>query len=368
MPTRVRLPVIPPEAPEAPLRGKPPWLRARAPGGPNYTRLVGIMRGLDLHTVCEEAHCPNIGECWEAGTATFMILGDVCTRRCGFCAVKTGRPSTLDLEEPQRVADAVERMGLAHAVVTSVNRDELPDGGASIFAETIRAIRRRMPQTSIEVLVPDFLGDEAALRLVLEAGPDILNHNTETVPRLYREVRPSARYERSLTLLARARAWSDAETGGRMLVKSGLMLGLGETADELRATMRDLVAAGCDILTLGQYLRPTLHHLPVRRYVPPAEFERYRIEGLEMGFRHVESGPLVRSSYHAREQVLDARSGPAGAPPAGRQAPERAAAPGRVGGAAGSGTPADPGSPARDGERFEARGAGGLRLGDGSHA
>ncbi len=266
------------------------------------------MRGLDLHTVCEEAHCPNIGECWEAGTATFMILGDVCTRRCGFCAVKTGRPQTLDLAEPERVAEAVERMGLAHAVITSVNRDELPDGGSTIFAETIRAIRRRTPQTSVEVLIPDFLGDEAALVRVLEAGPDILNHNTETVPRLYREVRPSARYGRTLELLARARRWSDAKTGGRMLVKSGLMLGLGETPDELRATMRDLVAAGCDILTLGQYLRPTLQHLPVRRYVPPAEFEQYRVEGLAMGFRHVESGPLVRSSYHAREQVVAARA------------------------------------------------------------
>ncbi|HWP35426.1 MAG TPA: lipoyl synthase [Thermodesulfobacteriota bacterium] len=304
---------MPPEAPGAPLRGKPPWLRARAPGGPNYTRLVGLMRGLALHTVCEEAHCPNIGECWEAGTATFMILGDVCTRRCGFCAVKTGRPTWADPEEPERVAEAVARMGLAHAVVTSVNRDDLPDGGAGVFAATIRAIRRRMPQTSVEVLIPDFRGDAAALEAVLEAGPDILNHNTETVPRLYRAVRPGARYERSLELLARARRWSEERSGGRLLVKSGLMLGLGETPDELRATMRDLVAAGCHILTLGQYLRPTLHHLPVQRYVPPEEFERYRVEGLALGFEHVESGPLVRSSYHAREQVLDAqrRSRPA---------------------------------------------------------
>ncbi len=267
------------------------------------------MRGLTLHTVCEEASCPNIGECWEAGTATFMILGDVCTRRCGFCAVKSGRPLALDLEEPERVAEAVEQMGLAHAVITSVNRDELPDGGSTIFAETIRAIRRRVLQTSIEVLIPDFLGDEVALVRVLEAGPDILNHNIETVPRLYREVRPSARYGRTLELLARARRWSNAKTGGRMLVKSGLMLGLGETPEEVRATTRDLVAAGCDILTLGQYLRPTLQHLPVRRYVSPAEFEQYRVEGLAMGFRHVESGPLVRSSYHAREQVVDARTG-----------------------------------------------------------
>ncbi len=307
-PTRARLPVIPPEVPEAPLRGKPAWLRAKAPGGPNYTRLTTLMRGLDLHTVCEEARCPNIGECWESGTATFMILGDVCTRRCGFCAVMTGRPPRLDLEEPGRVAAAVERMGLAHAVITSVNRDELPDGGAAIFAETIRAIQRRMPETSIEVLIPDFLGEEGPLTLVLEAGPDILNHNTETVPRLYREVRPSARYERTLTLLERARRWSDARTGGRMLVKSGVMLGLGESPDEIRETMRDLVAHGCQVLTLGQYLRPTLEHLPVKRYVTPEEFETYRVEGLAMGFRHVESGPLVRSSYHAREQVVDARA------------------------------------------------------------
>jgi lipoyl synthase len=313
-PTRARLPVIPPEAPEAPLRGKPAWLRAKAPGGPNYTRLVGIMRGLDLHTVCEEARCPNIGECWESGTATFMILGDVCTRRCGFCAVKTGRPAALDLEEPERVAEAVERMGLAHAVITSVNRDELPDGGAAVFAETIRAVRRRMPDASVEVLIPDFLGSEGALTLVLEAGPDILNHNTETVPRLYREVRPSARYERTLELLARARRWSDERTGGRMLVKSGVMLGLGETPDEVRQTMRDLVAHGCQVLTLGQYLRPTLQHLPVKRYVTPAEFEQYRVDGLAIGFCHVESGPLVRSSYHAREQLLDAGRGGAASP------------------------------------------------------
>ncbi len=300
--------MIPPEAPQAPLRGKPAWLRARAPGGLNYARLTGIMRGLDLHTVCEEAHCPNIGECWDSGTATFMILGDVCTRRCGFCAVKTGRPPTLDLEEPERVAGAVEKMGLAHAVITSVNRDELPDGGSGIFAETIRAVRRRMPDTSIEVLIPDFLGDEASLVRVLEAGPDILDHNTETVPRLYREVRPSARYERTLALIERARRWSGERTGARMLVKSGVMLGLGEEPEETRQTMRDLVAHGCQILTLGQYLRPSLQHLPVKRYLPPEEFEQYRQDGLAMGFTHVESGPLVRSSYHAREQVVGARA------------------------------------------------------------
>jgi len=249
-----------------------------------------------LHTVCEEARCPNMGECWNAGTATFMILGDVCTRSCGFCAVKTGRPEVLDLEEPYRIGEAIRLMGVRHAVITSVNRDELPDGGAQIFAETIRQARKVNPSITIEVLIPDFRGVDWALDIVFNARPEILNHNTETVPRLYRDVRPQAKYERSLEVLARAH-------GAGLMVKSGLMLGLGEAVEEVLAVMCDLRGVGCHILTLGQYLQPTKEHLPVARFVHPDEFAMFKEKGLEIGFRHVESGPLVRSSYHAESQL-----------------------------------------------------------------
>jgi lipoic acid synthetase len=257
------------------------------------------MQSRRLHTVCAEARCPNVGECWEAGTATFMILGDTCTRACGFCAVKTGRPLEMNRREPMRVARAVKEMGLRHAVVTSVNRDDQPDGGASIFAETTRLIRELSPGANVEVLVPDFMGNWDALAIVMEAEPEILNHNTETVPRLYRRVRPKARYERSLELLRRAK---EMRPGG--ITKSGLMVGLGETTPELLSVMVDLVDAGCDVLTIGQYLRPSLKHLPVERYRRPEEFEELREAGARLGFRHVESGPLVRSSYHAEGQVV----------------------------------------------------------------
>jgi lipoic acid synthetase len=275
---------------------KPEWLKARVPGGENYSRLKSLIDGSRLHTVCEEARCPNMGECWNSGTATFMILGDTCTRSCGFCAVKTGRAEFLDKDEPRRVGEAVEIMKLRHAVITSVNRDELFDGGAQIFADTIREIRSRVPACRIEVLIPDFMGNEAALNIVLDAQPDILNHNTETVPRLYKTVRPQAHYNRSLELLFRAK-----QKG--FLTKSGLMLGLGETMKEVIDTMSDLRGVECDILTLGQYLQPTAAHLPVERYVHPEEFVELKGQGLAMGFRYVESGPLVRSSYHAAEQV-----------------------------------------------------------------
>jgi lipoic acid synthetase len=256
------------------------------------------MRGQELHTVCEEARCPNIGDCWNRGTATFMILGDTCTRSCGFCAVKTGRPEILDHGEPRRVALAVQRLRLRHTVITSVNRDELPDGGAAIFAETIRWVRRLSPGTTIEVLIPDFKGDRDALATVMAARPEILNHNTETVPRLYRRVRPQAIYERSLELLRTAR-----EMDAGALTKSGVMLGLGETKDELLTVFQDLAANKVDILTVGQYLQPTHDHLPVERYWHPDEFAELKEAALAMGFRHVESGPLVRSSYHAEEQA-----------------------------------------------------------------
>ena len=275
---------------------KPEWLKARVPGGENYSRLKTLIDKSRLHTVCEEARCPNMGECWNSGTATFMILGDTCTRSCGFCAVKTGRPEFLDKDEPRRVGEAVEIMKLRHAVITSVNRDELFDGGAQIFADTIREIRSRVPACRIEVLIPDFVGSEQALNIVLDAQPDILNHNTETVPRLYKTVRPQAHYNRSLELLFRAK-----QKG--FLTKSGLMLGLGETIDEVIDTMSDLREVECDILTLGQYLQPTQSHLPVERYVRPEEFAMLKQRGIEMGFRYIESGPLVRSSYHASEQV-----------------------------------------------------------------
>ncbi len=279
-----------------PRVAKPEWLKVSIPGGEEYVRLNGLIRQHHLHTVCEEARCPNMGECWNAGTATFMILGDVCTRSCGFCAVKTGRPAGLDLEEPGRVADAIRLMGVRHAVITSVNRDELPDGGASIFAETIRRTRSVNPGVRIEVLIPDFQGDAAALQTVMDARPDILNHNTETVPRLYPAVRPQAKYARSLEVLERAKK-------GGMLTKSGLMVGLGERTEEVLEVLSDLREADCDILTIGQYLQPTREHLPVDRYVHPDEFRLYRARGLAMGFRNVESGPLVRSSYHAATQV-----------------------------------------------------------------
>ncbi len=284
-------------------QGKPDWLRVRFFGGQNYQELKRIMRTLGLNTVCESARCPNMGECWEHRTATFMILGNICTRACGFCAVPSGKPvGPPDEDEPRRVADAAEQMGLRYAVVTSVNRDDQPDGGAGIFAETIREIRRRVPGCRIEVLIPDFRGDWAALETVMAARPDVLNHNTETVPRLYRQVRKGAVYERSLELLRRAK-----EMAAGVPTKSGLMLGLGEDKSEVLATMRDLVAQGTDILTIGQYLQPTREHLPIVRYVHPGEFAEYKEMGEAMGFKHVESGPLVRSSYHAFEQEEAAR-------------------------------------------------------------
>ena len=277
---------------------RPDWLRAPAPVGDNYRHLKSLIERLELHTVCESAACPNVGECWNHGTATFMILGNVCTRRCGFCAVRKGAPLEVDYDEPRRVAEAVAAMGLRFAVITSVNRDDRKDGGAELFALTIRAIRERVPGCGIEVLVPDFQGSHAAMEIVMEAAPDVLNHNTETVPRLYRQVRLGARYERSLDMLAYAK-----QIAPRTPAKSGLMLGLGETAAEVLSVMGDLRAHGVDILTLGQYLRPSPQHLPIVRYVPPAEFDEFRRAGDAMGFAHVEAGPLVRSSYHAAESV-----------------------------------------------------------------
>jgi lipoic acid synthetase len=301
------LPVIQPDALRESQGRKPAWLKVRAPGGPNYMRLRALMRARNLHTVCEEARCPNIGECWEERTATFMILGDVCTRRCGFCAVSHGRPTWEDRGEPERVGRTVAELGLAHVVVTSVNRDDLADGGAEVFARTIAAIRREAPGCRVEVLIPDFQGAAAALETVVRARPDVLNHNIETVPRLYRTVRPGSRYERSLELFRRA----GTHPAGPV-TKSGMMLGLGEEPDEVRATMADLRAAGVELLTLGQYLRPSPAHLPVVRYVPPAEFQAFAAEGRALGFRHVEAGPLVRSSYHAKRQVEAAAPGGAG--------------------------------------------------------
>ena len=277
---------------------KPSWLKVKAPGGENYARLKHLMRDLNLHTVCEEAHCPNVGECWEHGTATFMILGDVCTRNCGYCAVAHGRPPIYDVEEPARVATAIAEMKLQHAVITSVDRDDLKDFGAFIFAETIRQIRTRLPGCSIEVLVPDFQGNQDSIQTVLDASPDIYNHNTETVPRLYKRARPGGRYERVLQIFRYAK-----EIAPHIPTKTGMILGLGETTDEVVATMRELREVDVDILTLGQYLRPSNDHLPLDRYYTPDEFRQLRQVGMEMGFRHVESGPLVRSSYHAWEQV-----------------------------------------------------------------
>jgi lipoic acid synthetase len=280
-------------------QSRPDWLRAPAPAGENYRELKNLIESLKLHTVCESAACPNVGECWNQRTATFMILGNVCTRRCGFCAVQKGAPLEVDYDEPRRVAEAVAAMGLRFAVITSVNRDDRKDGGAELFALTIRAIRERIPGCGVEVLVPDFQGYHPAMDIVMDAAPDVLNHNTETVPRLYRQVRLGARYERSLDMLAYAKRIAP-ETP----VKSGLMLGLGETTAEVLSVMRDLRAHGVDILTLGQYLRPSPKHLPIVRYVPPAEFDEFRLAGEAMGFDHVEAGPLVRSSYHAADSTV----------------------------------------------------------------
>ncbi len=286
-----------------PLRGgKPPWLKARFPSGERFTHIKDLLRDQSLHTVCEEARCPNIGECFNAGTATFMILGDTCTRACGFCAVDSGRPDGLDLLEPYRLARTVQALGLDYVVITSVNRDDLSDGGASVFAACIRAIRRLRPECEVEVLVPDFEGNDEALATVLDAGPVVLNHNIESVPRLYPRVRPKARYDRSLALFRHAKGRSP-ETP----VKSGLMLGLGEQFEEVVAVLEDLRAAGVDLVTVGQYLRPTLKHLPVDRYVTPEEFDRIREVGERLGFAHIEAGPFVRSSYHAGEQAHAAR-------------------------------------------------------------
>jgi lipoic acid synthetase len=281
-----------------PKSPRPEWLRAPAPVGGNYRDLKRLVEELKLHTVCESAACPNIGDCWNRLTATFMILGNVCTRRCGFCAVQKGAPLTVDYDEPRRVAEACAVLGLKFAVITSVNRDDRKDGGAELFAMTIRAIRERLPGCGVEVLVPDFQGSHAAMDVVLDASPDVLNHNTETVPRLYRQVRLGARYERSLDMLAYVK-----RTRPGIPAKSGLMLGLGETIEEVLSVMRDLRSAGVDILTLGQYLRPSPKHLPILRYVPMDEFADLKKQGYQMGFSHVESGPLVRSSYHAADAI-----------------------------------------------------------------
>jgi|SRR5438270_1440945 len=283
---------------------KPAWLKARAPVGENFHQLKKLARGLGLHTVCESAQCPNIGECWNHRTATFMLLGDICTRRCGFCAVPKGKPQAIDYDEPRRVAEGVATLGIKHAVVTSVNRDDDNVGGARIFAETIREIRVIAPGCRVEVLIPDFQGLEEPLRIVLDAKPDVLNHNTETVPRLYRAVRSGARYQRTLDLLANAKKFSPG-----MVTKSGVMVGLGESSDELIEVFRDLAARSVDLLTIGQYLRPSRDHLPIARFYSPEEFQMLKEQALALGFRHVESGPLVRSSYHAHEQA-DATASP----------------------------------------------------------
>ena len=290
--------VLPADAPALSntMGRKPSWLKMKMPGGEGYSALKKLVDSHRLHTVCQSAKCPNMGECWSAGTATLMILGDVCTRSCGFCHIATGKPPTLDLDEPVRVGDAVRIMRLGHVVITSVNRDELPDGGAGVWAETIRQIRLQSPGTSVEVLIPDFCGDWDALQQVLDARPEILNHNIESVPRLYKVVRPQAKYHRSLKLLQIAK-----DQG--FTTKTGVMLGLGETEEEIDAVIDDLVAIGCDILTLGQYLQPSAKHLPVERWVHPDEFTSWKVRGEAKGLRHVESGPLVRSSYHAEKQV-----------------------------------------------------------------
>jgi lipoic acid synthetase len=294
------------EPPEAlpPVARKPAWLKVKAPGGPNYAHVRRVMRELKLNTVCEEAHCPNVGECWEHRAATFMILGDVCTRNCAYCAVAHGTPQVLDADEPRRLADAVAAMGLRYIVVTSVDRDDLLNGGAEQFAAVVTETRLRLPGTAVELLIPDFKGSAQALRIVVDAKPDILNHNLETVRRLYRLARPGGRYDRALELLARAKAMDPG-----LVTKSGLMVGLGEAWDELVTGMRDLRGVGADLLTIGQYLRPSAAHLPVARFYTPEEFAELRRLGMEMGYRHVESGPLVRSSYHAWEQAERAMAG-----------------------------------------------------------
>lgn len=306
MPRSLKLPLLKPD-PDLSLQRKPEWLRVRVPGGGDFPRLAKLFTSLNLHTVCESAMCPNMAECWGHGTATFMILGDVCTRSCGFCAVKTGRPLELDLDEPSRVAEAVQTLGLHYAVITSVNRDELADGGAQVFVATVREIRKRCPRTKIELLIPDFMGNWDALASVVGAGPDVLNHNIETVQRLYPWMRPQAKFQRSLELLRRAKTLC-----ANRPTKSGLMVGAGETWDELLEAMGQVAATGCNILTLGQYLRPSREHHPVFKYYHPNEFGALKRRGLEMGFQHVESGPLVRSSYHAWEQAESlARAAPA---------------------------------------------------------
>ena len=289
---------------DGPAARKPSWLKVKAPGGANYAQVRRVMRDLKLHTVCEEAHCPNVGECWEHRAATFMILGDVCTRNCAYCAVAHGTPLPLDVEEPRRLAEAAAAMDLKYLVVTSVDRDDLPNGGAEQCAAVVAETRLRLPDASVEVLIPDFKGNEVALRIVVEAKPDILNHNLETVRRLYRLARPGGRYDRALELLARAKAMDPAT-----VTKSGVMVGLGEEWDELVLALRDLRGVGVDLLTIGQYLRPSASHLPVARYYTPAEFAELARLGREMGYRHVESGPLVRSSYHAWEQAQRATAG-----------------------------------------------------------
>ncbi len=279
-----------------PVLRKPAWLKMKMPGGQEFSKLLKLVNDQKLHTVCQSAKCPNLGECWNAGTATLMILGDVCTRSCGFCHIATGKPPVLDLDEPRRVGEAVATMHLKHVVITSVNRDELPDGGAGVWAETISQVRAKSPATTIEVLIPDFCGDWDALQLVLDQKPDILNHNLESVPRMYKTVRPQAKYHRSLKLLQIAK-------GEGFVTKTGMMLGIGEREEEVDACLDDLVTIGCDILTLGQYLQPTPKHLPVDRWVTPDEFAMWKERGESRGIRHVESGPLVRSSYHAEKQV-----------------------------------------------------------------
>ena len=275
---------------------KPPWLKMKMPGGAEFAKLYNLVNDHRLHTVCQSAKCPNMGECWAAGTATLMILGDVCTRSCGFCNIATGKPFSLDLDEPYRVGDAVRLMNLKHVVITSVNRDELEDGGAKVWAHTIREVRRQSPGTSVEVLIPDFCGNWDALQMVLDEKPEILNHNIETVPRLYRTVRPQAKYHRSLKLLQISKEQA-------FVTKTGMMLGLGEESHEIEAVLDDLVSISCDILTLGQYLQPSAQHLPVERWVHPDEFNAWKVKGESLGLRHVESGPMVRSSYHAEKQV-----------------------------------------------------------------
>ncbi len=285
--------------PKSPRR-RPPWIRVRAPSGETYEQVRQLMRNKTLHTVCEEAQCPNLGECWGKGTATFLMMGDTCTRSCGFCDIKTGRPNPLDWAEPNRIAQSVRAMGLQHVVITSVNRDDRPDGGAPLFAMVIRRIRQLQPGCSIEVLIPDFKGSELALKIVMDAQPEILNHNVETVPRLFKKVQPQDRYDWALSTLDNAKKMDPL-----VLTKSGIMLGLGETMEEVLETMADLVAVGVDILTLGQYLQPSKSHLPIERYYTPAEFDSLREAGLSLGFQWVESGPLVRSSYRAAEQVRE---------------------------------------------------------------